>query len=173
MEIRDWQRRRTREDRATQPLNAGRLIFAIKMRIVTVFIAVSSKDCSKHSGCKEGLKLQAAATLFWPLCAFHPPLVFIKSWSESHCSCCGKRRENSFSDIFLVVNPTFIAARKLRQNNDQNNCHQSNYQLAITQQVPASLSHSHKVINLPSGHLIAGLPVLYAQQKLCLINLDV
>ena len=25
--------------------------------IVTVFIAVSSKDCSKHSGCKEGLKL--------------------------------------------------------------------------------------------------------------------
>ena len=70
--------------------------------------------------------------------------VFIKSWSESHC--CGKTREDSFSDIFLVVNPTtFIAARKLRQNNDQNNC-QSNYQLAITQQVPASLSHCHRVI---------------------------
>ena len=95
-------------------------------------------------------------------------LVFMKSWLESHC--CAKTRENSFSDIFrpfLVVNPNFIAGRKLRQNNDQNNCHQSNYQSAITQQVPASLSHSHKVIILPSGHLIAGLPVLYTQQKNC------
>ena len=80
------------------------------------------------------------------LCTCHPPLVFVKSWSESHC--CRATREDSFSDIFLVVNPTtFIAGRKLRQNNDQNNC-QSNYQLAITQQVPASLSHCHRVIEI-------------------------
>ena len=61
-------------------------------------------------------------TLFWPLCAFHPFLVLIKSWSES--GCCGKTAFLT-SSWLLSSRHLYRGGCKLRQNNDQNNCQQS------------------------------------------------